>query len=113
MSERLPCQVCGQQLVPLADGTSRRHGREGDCPGSGYRLALWPVGQRLRHYAGSVFEVEKIRASQYGGFDYHVRCISDPYNTTARQPGEPDVFHAEYMHRHGWQPIAADEGRRG
>lgn len=64
-AERLSCQVCGRRLVPLKDGTSRNHvarpGAEDYCQGSGYRLARCPVGQRLRHHGGSVWEVVEDR----------------------------------------------------
>jgi hypothetical protein len=70
MSERMLCQVCGRPLVPLKDGTSRQHtphragtggGEYYRCPGSGYRMARWPVGQRLIHHTGMVWEVIEAR----------------------------------------------------
>lgn len=106
---RVPCQVCGRALVPLADGTARRHGRWGDCSGSGYRLALWPVGQRLAHYAGAVFEVVSVH--RYGGpshqwmSEYVMRCVSDPFQTSGVERGKTSTFHGEYLHRHGWTPV--------
>lgn len=113
--DRLPCQVCGRPLVPLMDGTARRHGRYGGCSGSGYRLEPWYIGQRLAHYAGSVWEVVATRP--YAGrshewmVEYTMRCVADPYKTGGRAVGSTDTFHGEYLHRHGWTPIA-EEARR-
>lgn len=108
-SERIACQVCGRKLMPLKDGTSRRHGSHGSCAGSGFRLALWPAGQRLRHYAGAVFEIiEPVWNPGYRIDDYSVRCVSDPHGTSGVGLGERDRFHAEYVHRAGWTPEPPD-----
>lgn len=106
MTQRLPCQVCGRQLVPLKDGTARphRHHRSysGRCQGSGYRMARWEVGQRLRHHAGSVWEVIEDRGGRYG--DYLIRCVASSPWPKSEQAGNETVTHGEYMHRHGWTP---------
>jgi hypothetical protein len=112
MPERRSCQVCGRPLVALRDGTARRHGRYGDCQGSGYRLDLWPIGQQLRHYAGSVWEVVDrlpfLGASHHWMTEYVMVCLSDPYDSFGGdKAGRRDVFHGEYLHRHGWTPVAA------
>ncbi|MCA1572672.1 MAG: hypothetical protein LC798_20730 [Chloroflexi bacterium] len=102
-ASRLPCQGCGRLLVPLRDGTARPRGRGrtggGHCDGSGYRLARWPVGQELRHHAGDRWLVAEDRGGLYG--DYFLRCLR------GREQGREMVAHGEYMHRHGWTPIAA------
>lgn len=109
---RLPCQVCGRSLVPLKDGTSRNHvrhpGAEDYCQGSGYRLARWSVGQRLRHHGGSVWVVreDRDRSSRWG--DYLLLCIVGTRSWSGdgwlEEPGKMLVAHGEYMHRHGWTP---------
>lgn len=112
LTEPLSCQVCGRRLVPLRDGTSRRHGRYGGCSGSGYRLEPWSVGQLLAHYAGSFWEVVAVEP-YYGRsyewmVEYTMRCLSDPYKNAGREVGSTDTFHGEYLHRHGWTPVEAD-----
>lgn len=108
MPERIQCQVCGRPLVPLRDGTSRYHTRSrrgsgAHCQGSGHRLARWPVGQRLRHHAGSVWEVV---GSGGQGADYRLRCVvGTPGWAGGETEGSEMVAHAEYMHRDGWRPI--------
>jgi hypothetical protein len=79
-SERVRCQVCGRQLVPLKGGEHRNHkppgsrGRDADrCQGSGYRAARWPVGQRLVHHAGTLWEVIEDRGGRWG--DYILRRL--------------------------------------
>jgi len=101
MSTRLPCQVCGRHLVPLASGLHRDH-RPGHsrepydrCPGGGYRAERWPVGQHLRHYAGDLWLVVQDRGGEYG--DYWICCIA------GREKGRAMRAHSEYMHRHGWE----------
>lgn len=108
LAMRLRCQCCDRLLVPRADGTSRRHGRGGSCPGSGYRLPLWDDGQRLAHYTGQVWEVVGHHLNaEFGIQDYTMRCvvqtveISNPVDTVR-------AFHAEYLHRHGWKPLPCD-----
>jgi hypothetical protein len=107
---RLPCQVCGRRLVPLRDGTARRHGRYGGCKGSGYRLARWRVGQRLVHHGGSVWEVADDRGGPDG--DYLIVCVNGQrslfHNEWIEKPGQARVTHGEYMHRHGWRPVTPD-----
>lgn len=118
MPERLPCQVCGRRLVPLKDGTARNHvshrGAEDYCQGSRYRLARWEVGQQLVHHSGAVFVVREDRGGQHG--DYLIEC-RDGLRSLWRpdewleEPGRTIVAHGEYMHRHGWTPLApASEG---
>ncbi len=103
MTERLPCQGCGRPLVPLADGTSRHHGRyskgHGRCDGSGYRLVRWPEGQHLRHHAGDIWIVFADIGGDYG--DYWIRCVA------GREKGRDLHAHGEYMHRHGWTAVRA------
>jgi hypothetical protein len=101
---RVLCQVCGRLLVPLKDGTHRYHGRGYRCEGSGYRAARWPVGQRLRHHAGSVWEVVEDRGGRWGS-DYLLRRTADPVPEwiQERPVGSTMVTHGEYMHRHGWE----------
>lgn len=110
---RVQCQVCGRALVPLSDGTSRNHtprrGLEGYCKGSRHRLARWPVGQRLRHHGGSVWEVVEDRGGRWG--DYLIRCVVGQRSLWREEwleePGREMVTHGEYMHRDGWRPIDA------
>lgn len=122
-SKRLPCQVCGRSLVPLRDGTSRSHtprrrgtgGREyARCQGSGYRLARWPVGQRLRHHTTGIWEVVEDRAATTRWADYLIRCVEPTRSLSGdgymEEPGKETVAHGEYMHRHGWTPVADPEG---
>lgn len=108
---RIPCQCCGRRLVPLADGTSRRHystrhsygEREDHCQGSGYRLDRWPIGQRLEHYTGQIWEVDDHVTN--GGYPaYWMRCVVQTIETF-RPPGTVERFNAEYLHRHGWTPV--------
>lgn len=110
------CEVCGRVVQTLRDGTNRRHkppghhGWEADsCPGSGYRQARWPVGQRLRHHAGSIWLVVEDRCGTTCWRDYLLRCV---YRGAwgAREPNAM-VVHGEYMHRHGWTPV--DDEDRG
>lgn len=118
MADRVKCQCCGRMLVPLKDGTSRRHfsGRKrhvddwdrDSCRGSGFRLDRWPVGQRLRHHGGSVWEV----VSDFGGphADYGILCVVGTWNGRYGEPeGKAQKVHGEYMHRHGWTPVAGGE----
>lgn len=109
---RAACQVCGRPLVALLDGTARRHGRYGECQGSGYQLDLWPLGQELRHYAGSRWEV--VERNPYRGSSHHwmtdyvMVCLSDPHDSFGEGvPGRRQTFHGEYLHRHGWTPVKA------
>lgn len=109
------CQVCGRTVQVLKDGTSRAHKRRKNardiyadyCGGSGYRNARWPVGQRLRHHGGSVWEVVEDRGGTYG--DYLVRCVvgqrSMWRDEWVETPGREMVTHGEYMHRHGWTAV--------
>lgn len=104
---RVLCQVCGRALVPLRDGTARNHvrrrGAEDYCGGSRHRLARWTVGQRLRHHAGSVWEVAA-NAGGIGGYD--LLCIvGTPGWAGGESVGTRMTVHAEYMHRDGWRPI--------
>jgi hypothetical protein len=109
-SDRVRCQVCGRQLVPLKSGVHRNHkpsgsrGHDADyCQGSGYRAARWPVGQRLVHHAGTLWEVIGDRGGPWG--DYIVRRLSGgPSWINERPVGAEMVAHGEYMHRHGWTP---------
>lgn len=109
---RIQCQVCGRALVPLADGTSRYHnttkrrGHESYCAGSRHRLARWPVGQKLRHHAGSLWEVVEDQGGRWG--DYLLRITWKPDWINERPVGTTMVAHGEYMHRDGWRPIDAD-----
>lgn len=113
---RVVCQVCLRPLVPLTDGTARNHvrrpGAEDYCGGSGHRLARWPVGQRLRHHAGSVWEV----TGDAGGVDdYLLVCVvGTPGWAGGEKQGKRMTVHAEYMHRDGWREIpgAVDERSR-
>jgi hypothetical protein len=111
-TERRPCQVCGRQLVPKADGLTRNHvrhrGAEDYCGGSGHRQERWPVGQRLRHHAGSVWEV----IADLGGTwnDYLLRCVvGTPGWMGGEQVGREMTTHGEYMHRDGWRPVELSE----
>ncbi|HSC20710.1 MAG TPA: hypothetical protein VLC07_03190 [Solirubrobacterales bacterium] len=125
MSVRLPCQVCERPLVPLKDGTSRRHtpGRPGNgggeyarCPGSGYRLARWPVGQRLWHHTTGIWEIVEDRADSTPYADYLIRCVKPTtgYDGNPMEPvGKDLVAHGEYMHRHGWTPAPAHTEEKG
>jgi len=108
-SGRLPCQVCGRQLVPLRDGTSRGHtpvrrgtgGMDGArCKGSGYRLARWPIGQHLQHHTGSVWRIVGDRGRDG---DYLIRCVQESW--LEGPSGKEMTVHGEYMHRHGWTPL--------
>jgi hypothetical protein len=112
MPERLLCQVCGRRLVPLKNGLHRNHKLPGSrdpytrCPGSGYRAARWPVGQHLRHHAGTLWEVIEDRGGRWG--DYLVRRLpGGPDWMNERPVGTAMVVHGEYMHRHGWLPAEA------
>lgn len=111
LTRQIACQVCGRKLVPLKDGTSRRHyadrRRPGQdaydrshCRGSGYRLARWPVGQELYHHSGDRWLVVEDRGGTYG--DYWLRCL------VGREQCREMVAHGEYMHRHGWMPCPPD-----
>lgn len=111
-SVRLPCQVCGRLLVPLKDGTSRQHtpyragtggGEYYRCNGSGYRMARWPVGQRLIHHTGMIWEVIEDRGGRWG--DYLIRCVDlNGHQSQYESVGREMVAHGEYLHRHGWWP---------
>jgi hypothetical protein len=99
--------------VPRPDGTSRTHkarrGSEYACQGAGYRLARWPVGQKLRHHGGSVWTVERDLGGPYG--DYLLRCVVGQMGYSGQwieQPGKTLRAHGEYMHRHGWTPVAPE-----
>lgn len=111
------CQVCGRDVQVLRDGTSRAHKRRrntrdiyaDNCGGSGYRNALWPAGQRLRHHSGDVWEIVAANLPGDGKWhdheltmpgDYSLRCLA------GREQGREMRAHAEYMHRHGWSAIA-------
>lgn len=98
---KLPCQVCGRRLALTRDGLVKPHKigttERVACRGVGYRHARWPVGQRLQHHTGSVWEVVEDRGGQYD--DYLIRCVEDE---------EMVITHGEYMHRHGWTPIRDD-----
>ena len=108
---RLPCQVCGRRLVPLKNGLHREHvvSPRVRCSGSGYRAARWPVGQRLRHHAGTVWEVVEDRGGRWG--DYLLRRLPHPVPDwiNERPVGSEMVTHGEYMHRHGWEPYEGGE----
>lgn len=105
MADRVKCQGCGRLLVPLRDGTARNHStRRGSgyrCPSSGYRLARWTVGQKLRHHTSGIWVIDADLGGEYG--DYEVRCL------TGVEKGRVMVAHGEYMHRHGWTPIGASD----
>jgi hypothetical protein len=111
LTKRLPCQVCGRMLTVQRDGLTKPHkrtrGSEDYCSGTGYRQARWPVGQRLRHHAGSVWVVEEDRGGENG--NYLIRCPDgqkSPWRDEwIEEPGKTIVAHGEYMHRHGWTPI--------
>jgi hypothetical protein len=107
------CLVCGREVQVLRDGTSRRHKRRPNmrniyadyCQGSGYRNAPWPVGQKLRHHAGDLWEITGSNLPGDGKWhnhwlhmpgDYTLRCIA------GREEGREMRAHAEYMHRNGW-----------
>jgi hypothetical protein len=73
---------------------------------------LWPIGQKLRHYAGSVWEVVEARpfrgTSHQWMSDYRMRCLSDPMESFGGEKvGRTDSFHGEYLHRHGWTAVDA------
>src|ERR1700761_9438286 len=112
-SKRLPCQVCGRRLTLRRDGLVKPHkhpncpGWEADnCDGVGYRHARWPVGQHLRHHAGSVWTVVEDRGGRYG--DYLIRCVIGTKRRGwigGEEAGRETVAHGDYMHRHGWTPI--------
>lgn len=118
MAERIPCQVCRRELVPLRDGTSRRHRAPRSyepwsaCQGSGYRLARWEVGQRLLHHTGSVWVVEEDRDATTKWGDYIVRCIDVSRAVNDNEDGRVMVAHGEYLHRHGWEPLPAETAQR-
>lgn len=116
MAERIRCQVCGRQLVPRADGTSRHHFARRKlhvdddrdlCSGSGQRLARWHVGQNLQHHSGSRWVVDEDIGGRWG--DYLIRCTEasplSPPDTDDRE-GRTVRVHGEYLHRHGWVPIS-------
>lgn len=114
---RIMCQVCRRMLVSRKDGTSRNHYSHrypatidrydrSYCKGSGYRLARWEVGQKLRHHSGCVWEVVEDRGGRCG--DYVIRCLSIPQGIFERPVGTEMVTHGEYMHRHGWTPLPPD-----
>lgn len=109
-SARVQCQVCGRMLVPLKDGTSRRHlprryashvepVDRSLCRGSGHQLARWDVGQILQHHSGDFWQVAEDRGGRWG--DYLMQCFH------GRENGREMVAHGEYMHRHGWTPTVA------
>ncbi len=110
--KRLPCQVCRRSLSVRRDGLTKPHNfRQGSvsgpCPGAGYRQARWPLGQQLRHHAGSVWEV--IGDHWYSpGADYGLRCVVGGIG--GEEAGKTLNVHGEYMHRHGWTPVAAASG---
>jgi hypothetical protein len=88
-----------------ADGLARPHGRGGRCQGTGYRLARWPVEQRLVHYTGSVFEIVEDLGGRWG--DYLVTCVWSQTGFDGKpmeEVGRERVFHGEYLHRDGWVP---------
>lgn len=99
----IECQGCRRLLAPLRDGTSRDHNttRGGSngyrCPSSGYRLARWEVGQRLRHHSGDLWLVAEDLGGQWG--DYLMRCLA------GNEKGREMVAHGEYMHRDGWTAV--------
>jgi hypothetical protein len=99
------CQVCQRMLRPLKSGLHRSHKphRYGEpysrCQGSGYRAERWPVGQKLWHHSGDLWEIVEDRGGRWG--DYYLRCLR------GREKGREMVGHGEYMHRHGWE--AADD----
>jgi len=108
---KLPCQVCGRELALRRDGLVKPHkyarglGQEADyCNGTGYRHDRWPVGQRLQHHTGSIWEIAEDRRGQHG--DYLIRCVEGSWLEPAT--GKEMVAHGEYMHRHGWTPITDD-----
>jgi hypothetical protein len=109
MSDRLPCQVCGRLLATTANGLTkphkRRRGAEDACQGTGYRQARWPVGQFLRHHAGDLWEVVADVGGQWN--DYRLVCLA------GREEGRELRAHGEYMHRHGWTPVAAPPSSNG
>ena len=94
-------------LTRLRNGLAKPHGRHGNCPGAGYRLARWPVGQLLRHHAGSVWEViddDGPRTRPWSP-DYRLRCVVGSPWGNSETKGKEMTTHGEYMHRHGWTPI--------
>lgn len=121
MGDRLPCQVCGRLLVALKDGTSRPHtphragtggGEYHRCSGSGYRLARWPIGQKLRHHTTGIWEIVEDRTDSTPYADYLVRCINPTlgFDNKPMEPvGKTLTAHGEYMHRHGWTPVDQPE----
>lgn len=118
MAERVPCQVCGRRLVPLKSGLHRYHAPPRSaphtrCQGVGYRAERWPVGQQLRHHAGSLWEVVEDRGASTRWGDYLLRCLWVPKGVRERLVGTEMVTHGEYMHRHGWNPVEprAERGR--
>jgi hypothetical protein len=107
MTDRIPCQVCGRRLVPLKSGLTRNHKPRGShephtCQGSGYRAARWPVGQCLRHHAGSLWDV--LEDHGRAGSDYLLHLLWKPDWIIERPAGTTMVVHGEYMHRNGWEP---------
>jgi hypothetical protein len=112
------CQVCGRSVQVLRDGTSRAHKRRSNtrdiwadyCSGSKHRVALWPVGQRLRHHSGDLWEITAANLPGDGKWhngslempgDYLLRCLA------GREQSREMRAHAEYLHRHGWNPVAS------
>lgn len=102
MSDTIRCQGCGRMLTALRDGTARRHNnRPGGyhCQSSGYRLARWDVGQRLRHHTGDLWVIRRDDGGEWG--DYWLECIA------GREKGRQMTGHGEYLHRHGWTAVSA------
>jgi hypothetical protein len=114
------CQVCEREVQVLRDGTSRPHKRRANtrdiysdyCGGSGYRNALWPAGQLLRHHSGDLWEIVAVDLAGDGTWhdgslampgDYEMWCRA------GREEGRKMRAHAEYLHRHGWTPYEAND----
>ena len=115
-ADRITCQVAGgacaaQERRASSARTRGHHEPYSRCQGSGYRAVRWPVGQRLRHHGGSVWEVIEDRGGFWG--DYLMRCVIGSRATFRdgwlEEPGKTMVTHGEYMHRHGWTEVSPDK----
>lgn len=106
VSPRTNCEVCGRSLQLLDDQTVRAHkppGQRGEygsyCGGSRHRQTRWPVGQRLHHHAGSLWEVVADLSTTSPHRDYEIRCVEGRKGNIT---GDTLIAHGEYMHRDGW-----------
>jgi hypothetical protein len=61
----------------------------------------------LRHHSEGVWEIAEDREKSSRWGDYLLRCVARS-GISGGEIGKELVTYGEYMHRHGWTPVAVD-----